>query len=282
MRVQQVSQAARHHLQVEVPPQQVGDLRQRHPHLRAQLDDQRDDAGAKLRRGGAQRVGGLQGVAPLHAAPTLRAVPDLNVKLAHEGAHLGQVLLILRRHAGHFDRAAAIRAGCGDRCCAGFVDPSRAGTASVPPVLGAGPSTGSLPLALRPILGERGRLSAARSSHGLQLLFQVVRLALQPVVLTLQPAVLALQAVDLALKFRDARVARIALRLGRVPAAASALLPGHTRVSARASRICTALREFSHPDPLTKDAFGRVNRSIAPGSAAGIVPTYLLGKPREK
>lgn len=225
--MQQVSQAARRHLQVEVPPQQVGDFRQRHPHVRVQLDDQRDDAGAELRRGGAQRVGGLQGVATLHAAPTLQAVPDLNVKLAHEGAHLGQILLILRRHAGHFNRAAAVWAGRGDRCCEGFVDPSRAGTASVPAVLRAGPPTGSLPVALRPVFGERRRLSTAGSPHGLQLLFQVVRLALQPVVLTLQPVVLALQAVILALKFRDARVARIALWLGRVRAAASALLPSH-------------------------------------------------------
>ena len=107
---QQVSQAALRSLQVEVPPQQVGD------------------------------------------------------KLADEGAHLGQVLLILRRHAGHLDRAAAIPAGCGDRCCVGFVDPSRTGAASVPAVLRAGPSTGSLLVAVRPALGEKRRLSAARWS----------------------------------------------------------------------------------------------------------------------
>ena len=226
--VQQVGQAARRHLQVEVPPQQVGDLRQRHAHLRVQLDDQRDDAGAELRRGGAQPIGGLQGVAALHAPPTLRAVPDLDIELAHEGAHLGQVLLILPRGAGHFDRAAAVRARRGDRGCVGFIDPSRPRTASVPAVLRTGPPAGTLPVTLRAVLGEGRRLPAAGAPHGLQLLFQVVRLALQPVVLTLQPVVLALQAVVLALKFRDARVARIALWPGRERAAASALLPSHT------------------------------------------------------
>ena len=43
----------------------------------------------------------------LHPPLTLRAVADLNVEPPHERAHHGQVFLILRRHTGHFDRAAA-------------------------------------------------------------------------------------------------------------------------------------------------------------------------------
>ena len=68
--VQQVSEAARRHLQAERGPQHVGDLRQRYAHLRVQLDDQRDDAGAELRAGRSQRIRGLQHVAALHAPPT--------------------------------------------------------------------------------------------------------------------------------------------------------------------------------------------------------------------
>ena len=50
-------------------------------------------------------------MAALHTPLTLRAVADLDVKTTHEGARLGQFFLILRRHAGHFDRAAAVGTG---------------------------------------------------------------------------------------------------------------------------------------------------------------------------
>ena len=70
--MQQVSEAARRHLQAERGPQHVGDLRQRYAHLlRVQLDDQRDDIGTELRAGRSQRIRGLQHVAALHAPPTL-------------------------------------------------------------------------------------------------------------------------------------------------------------------------------------------------------------------
>ena len=49
--MQQVSEAARRHLQAERGPQHVGDLRQRYAHLRVQLDNQGDDAGAELHAG---------------------------------------------------------------------------------------------------------------------------------------------------------------------------------------------------------------------------------------
>ena len=72
--VQHVGEAARRDLQAERGPQQVGNLRQRHPHLRVQLDDQRDDRGTELHARRAQRVGGLQHVVALHPPLTLRAV----------------------------------------------------------------------------------------------------------------------------------------------------------------------------------------------------------------
>ena len=230
--VQQVDKAARRDLQVEVGPQQVGDLGQRRPHLRVQLDDQRSDAGAELRAGRAQRVGGLQGVAALHPSPALRAVADLDVEPAHDRAHLGQFFLILRRHAGHLDRAAAVRARRGDRRYVGFVDPRRAGTAAVPPVLRTGPPAGPLAVTLRPVLGEGRRLPATGAPRRLQLLFQVV--------------VLAFQTVDLALKCLDARVARIPLRPGRVRTAAFALLTSHTPcIGTCARNLHTTSRIFS-------------------------------------
>ena len=244
--MQQVDQTARRNAQIEVGPQQVGDLRQRHPHPRVQLHDQRDHAGAELRPGGSQRVGGLQGVAALHPPPALRAVPDLDVEPAHDGAHLGQVLLILRRHAGHFDRAAAVRARRGDRRCVGFVDPRRAETAAVPPVLRTGPPAGPLAVTLRPVLGEGRRLSAAGATRRLQLLFQVVVLALQTVVLAFQAVVL--RPSSLMRASRESRSGRDASEPPRLPF--SRAIP---HVSARVPRTCTPLRGVSHPYPLTKD-----------------------------
>ena len=64
--VQQVDQAAGRHNQAERGPQKTGDLPERHAQLGVQLDDQRDDAGAQLRAGRAQRVGSLQRMAALH------------------------------------------------------------------------------------------------------------------------------------------------------------------------------------------------------------------------
>ena len=74
-------------------------------------------------RGRPQRVGGLQGVAALDTPPTLRAVADLDVEAAHQRAHRGEVFLILRRRAGHFDRAAAVRTARRRRRRNGLVDP---------------------------------------------------------------------------------------------------------------------------------------------------------------
>ena len=166
--VQHVCEAARRHVDAELRPQQVGDLRQRHTHLGVQLDDQGDDAGAELHAGGAQRVGGLQRVAALHTPLTLRAVADLDIKTTHEGAHLGQFFLILRRHAGHFDRAAAVRTGRRDRRPVGLVD-LRRGAAAAPPAIGCAGSPAGTPAApLPPVLSEGGGLAATRPARSRQ------------------------------------------------------------------------------------------------------------------
>ena len=88
-----MGEAARRDLQAEVRSQQVSDLRQRHPHLRVQLDDQRDHAATELHASRAEGVGRLQLMAALHPTPTPQAVPDLDVEATHDRAHHGQVFL---------------------------------------------------------------------------------------------------------------------------------------------------------------------------------------------
>ena len=197
--VQHVGEAARRDLQAERGPQQVGNLRQRHPHLCVQLDDQRDNPGTELHARRAQRVGGLQHVVALHPPLTLRAVADLDVEAAHDRAHHGQFFLILRRHAGHFDRAAAVRTRHRNRRRVGLVDPRRARAAAVAAILRTGPPSGTPPATLRPVLGKRRSLPATLPACLVQLPFQALDLLLQTVILPLQAVVLALQALRVAL-----------------------------------------------------------------------------------
>ena len=201
--MQHVGEAARRDLQPEVGSQQVSDLRQRHSHLRVQLDDQRDHAGTKLHARRAEGVGRLQLMAALHPTPTPQAVPDLDVEATHDGAHHGQVFLILRRHPGHFHRAAAVRARRGNRRRVGLVDPFRGRATALTAVLRAGPPAGLPAATLRPALGKRRGLAAPRAAALGQLLLQVLDLLLQALVLPLQPVVLPLQALAVALTPRQ-------------------------------------------------------------------------------
>ena len=133
----------------------------------------------------------------LHPPLTLRAVADLDVEAPHDRAHHGQLFLVLRRHAGHFDRAAAVRTRRRDRRRVGLVDPRRARAAAVAAVLRPRPPAGTPAATLRPVLGKRGRLAVAGAARRGQLLLQVVDPMLQAVVLALQAVVLALQVVIL-------------------------------------------------------------------------------------
>ena len=193
--MQQIREAPRRDVQAEPGLQPVGDLGQRHAAVRVQLNDQRDHTGAELRAGCPQRVGGLQGVPALDTPPTLRAVADLDVEAAHQRAHRGKVFLILRRRAGHVDRAAAVRTGRWRRHRQGLVDVRRALTASLPAIARTGPPSGTAAATLRPVLGERSGLPASRAALGSQLLFQVLVLAPQALVLTLQAVVLTMHAL---------------------------------------------------------------------------------------
>ena len=168
-----------------------------------QLDDQRDDRGTELHARRAQRVGGLQHVAALHPPLTLRAVADLDVEAPHDRAHHGQLFLILRRHAGHFDRAAAVRTRHRNRRRVGLVDPRRARAAAVAAILRAGPPAGTPPATLRPVLGKRRGLPATRPACLVQLPLQAIDLLLQALNLPLQALVLALPPLGVALAPRQ-------------------------------------------------------------------------------
>ncbi len=195
-----MGETARRDLQAERGPQQVRHLPQRHPQLRVQLDDQRHDPGTELHARCAQRVGGLQNVAALNPLPTLRAVADLNVEAPHHRTHRRQFLLVLRRHAGYFDRATAVRTRRRNRRRVHLVDSRREPTAAVTAILRTGPPSGTLPFPLRSVLGKRRRLPATRPACLVQLSFQTLVLLLQAVILSLQAAALALQPRLLALQ----------------------------------------------------------------------------------
>ena len=63
---------------------------------------------------------------------------SIDVEAAHHGAHRRKVFLILRRRAGHFDRAAAVRTARRRRRRQGLVDVRRARPASLPAITRTG------------------------------------------------------------------------------------------------------------------------------------------------
>ena len=142
-------------------------------------------------------------VAALHPPLTLRTVADLDVEAPHDRPYHGQFFLILRRHAGTFDRAAAIRARRGNRRRVGLVNPRRPRAAALPAVLRPRPPSGTPAAPLRPVLGERRRLPATRPACLGQLLFQALDLPLLTLVLASQAVDLALLAVVLPLAPRQ-------------------------------------------------------------------------------
>ncbi len=278
--MQQMHEASRRHLQAEAGLQQVGDLGQWQAAARVQVDDQRDHAGAELCAGRPQRVGGLQRVATLDTPPTLRAVADLDVEAAHQRAHQGEVFLILRRRAGHVDRAAAVRTPHRHRRRQGLVDVRRARPAHLPAIARTGPPAGTFAATLRPLLGEGCGLPASRAALGRQLLFQVLVLVLQPldptlqaVVLTLHATVLAVhifvarqfvtQSRDLSVLLLDDNVPRILLRRTLVQNGADAAQQAHAPfLSAQRTKTFTPTRGFPAGDPVNEDRSLEHRRSV--------------------
>ena len=263
-----------------------------------QLDDQRDHAGTELCAGRPQRVGGLQGVAALDTPPTLRAVADLDVEAAHQRAHRGEVFLRLRRRAGHFDRAAAVRTARRRRRRNGLVDPRRTRAAPLPAIARTGPPAGTAAATLWPFLGERRGLPASRAALGSQLLFQVLVLALQPLDPTLQAVVLTMHALvarqfvtqsrDFPVLLLDDNVPRIPLGWGLFQDGAYAAQQAHAPLlSAPRSKTFTPNTRISCPDPLNEDRQVRsilevktrsVRRRKGPPSSVLLSPSDCLAK----
>ena len=249
--VEQAGETARGDVEVERVAQQVGDLRQRDAHLGVHFDHEADDSGAELYAGRTQRVGGLQGVSALHPPPALRAVPDLDIETPHKGAHLRQFFLILRRHPGHVNRAAAVRTRRRHRRREGLVDLSRARAAALPTVACASPPSGMPAATLRPVLGKGGCLSAAGPPRLVELLLEAFAATLPSVPVAGGARQFTTQPADLAVLLLDALVPRITLAPGRLRTAQSAALASHTaRIGAH--QTCTPLRGFSRFYPVNK------------------------------
>ena len=244
--VEQAGETARGDVEVERVAQQVGDLRQRDAHLGVHFDHEADDAGAELYAGRTQRVGGLQGVSALHPPPALRAVPDLDIETPHKGAHLRQFFLILRRHPGHFNRAAAVRTRRRRRRREGLVDLFRARPAALPTVACASPPPGTPAATLRPVLGKGGCLSAAGPPRLVELLLEAFAATLPSVPVAGGARQFTTQPADLAVLLLDALVRRITLAPGRLRTAKSAALASHTaRIGTCAPNLHTTSRIFS-------------------------------------
>ena len=227
-------------------------------------------------------------MAALDTPPTLRAVADLDVEAAHQRAHRGEVFLILRRRAGHFDRAAAVRTARRRRRRDGLVDPRRTRAAPLPAIARTGPPAGMAAATLWPLLGERRGLPASRAALGSQLLFQVLVLALQPLDLTLQAAVLTMHALvarqfvtqsrDFPVLLLDDNVPRIPLGWGLFQDGAYAAQQAHAPLlSAPRSKTFTPNTRISCPDPLNEDN-GRLflTRIVPVSDIARAVPSCRL------
>ena len=229
--MQHLREASGRNRQSALRLQQVRDLGQRHAQVRVQLDDQRDDRGAELHAGRPQRVGGLQRVAALDAPPTLGAMADLDVEAPQDGAHLGEFFLILRRHTGHLNRAAAVRTGGRRRRRVGLVDLRRPRAARLPAIARTRSPAGTPAATLRPVLGERGGLPKSCPPRGVELLLEVftaalppipvalplIPVTLPPIPVALDPRQLLAQSCDLSLLFLNASIARILLGPGALP-----------------------------------------------------------------
>ena len=244
--MQQTDEATGGDLHAEPRPQQAGDLGQRHAHLGVQLDDERGEPGAELHRSRPEGVGYLEAVAALHAPPAPRTAADLDVEAAHDGADSGELFLILRGYAGHLDGTTAVGTRRRHRRPVGLVDPRRAASRTLSPVLRPGPSAGRLAGPLRPVLGEGCSLPFGGAAGLIELLLEVLATSLPAVSVAGGARQVLVQLRDLPLEFLDALVPRIVLSPGRLRTAASAALAGHApRIGTCTRKLHTTSRIFS-------------------------------------
>ncbi len=163
-------------------------------------------------------------MAALDATPTLRAVADLDVEAPHDGAHHREIFLILRRHAGQLDGAAAVRTRGRRRCSAGLVNLRRTRAARLPAVVRTSAPAGSPAATLGPVLGEGRGLPESCPPRRVELLLEVFTAALPPIPVALplipvalDPRQLLPQPCDLSLLFLNAAIAGILFRPGTLP-----------------------------------------------------------------
>ena len=146
-----------------------------------------------------------------------RAVADLDVEAPYDGAHHREIFLILRRHAGQLDGAAAVRTRGWRRCWAGLVDLCRTRAALLPAVVRTSAPAGSPAATLGPVLGEGSGLPDSCPPRRVELLLEVFTAALPLIPVALDPRQLLPQPCDLSLFFLNAGIAGILLRPGTLP-----------------------------------------------------------------
>lgn len=154
---------------------------------------------------------------PLDAPATGDTVPHLHVESPDDRPHHGQIVVILRGHAGELDRPATAGARGGKRRGVGLIDPRRNGSSRVAPVGRAGPSPRPPAAALWTIFREGGGLAEARAPRRVELLLQILVAPLQAIAfafhlsaLTLRPRHLLAQPCDFFLLALNQLVAVVA------------------------------------------------------------------------
>ena len=185
-------------------------------------------------------------MAALYPTPTLRALAHLDLEVPHDRFDLRQVLLVLRRHAGHLDLAAAVRTRRRNRRRMRLVNPCRPPPAAMRAVIGAGPPSRTPAASLRPVLGEGGRLPLAGSPGRVELLLQVFTVTLPVIPLLDQLRVLLFELLD-------ARVPRIPFTLRPVRTAALAVHQNHVLLSGTRTPILHPNPADFSPRPLNED-----------------------------
>jgi len=167
--------------QAEALPKQGCDLAEGQPELFVQHDGQRHGGGSELCGRRTDRIGRLERVAPLHAPTTGGAVADGDVKRTHDGAHLGQVLLVLHRVPRGAQASTALRTLRWQRGRMAFVNLRRDRPMGLPAVAGASLSARPAGPPTRGAARERRGLSVQRAPRIIELVFEPVDLLAQPV-----------------------------------------------------------------------------------------------------
>ena len=220
---QHLREASRCDGQAELGPEQVRDLRQRHTQVRVQPHDSATTSGPSCTLAAPSASEVCSRWRP-DATPTLRAVADLDVEAPHDGAHHREIFLILRRHPGQLDGAAAVRTRGSHRRSAGLVNLRRTPAARLPAVVRTCAPAGSSAATLGPVLGKGSRLPESCPPRRVELLLEVFTAALPPIPVALplipvalDPRQLLPQPCDLSLLFLNAGIAGILFRPGTLP-----------------------------------------------------------------